>query len=221
MRPLFMRCIRFIPCIPIGLGWMCLMSMGLGVSFAAEPAAMTSAPAMTRGQQLFTQTCVACHGVDGNATLPAYPKLAGQHAPYLVKQLTEFKSGKRANAIMAGFAGALSEADMTQIAAWVAQQKPSLGVAKNKATIAWGEKIYRGGIAAKGVPACAGCHSPNGAGIPSQYPRLAGQNIDYTVAQLKAFREGLRANGPSMLTIAARLSDKEIAAVADYIAGLR
>jgi cytochrome c553 len=209
MKPFFARFF-------LALVGMCATGFVLG-----ETVSPMVTPHLDPGQLRFSQTCVACHSSDGNATMSAYPKLAGQHAAYLVKQLSEFKSGKRANAVMAGFAGALSPLDMQHIAAWLASQKMTPGAAKNKATVAWGEKIYRGGIASKNVPACAGCHSPNGAGIPVQYPRLGGQNFDYTVAQLKAFRDGVRTNGPSMLTIAAKLSDKEIEAVADYISGLR
>jgi cytochrome c553 len=122
---------------------------------------------------------------------------------------------------MAGFAATLSDADRRDVAAFLAVQKPKLGVARNRDTLALGQQIYRTGIVDKAVPACAGCHSPNGAGIPSQYPRLAGQHAEYTEAQLKAFRDGVRRNNAPMMQIAARLSDAEIKAVADYIAGLR
>ena len=132
-----------------------------------------------------------------------------------------FKSGKRKNAVMLGFASALSDKEMVDVAAFYASKKAKEGFAANKDTVALGEKIYRGGIAAKAVPACAGCHSPNGAGIPAQYPRLSGQHADYTKAQLTAFRQGDRTNSAQMTAIASILSDKEIAALSDYIAGLR
>ncbi len=166
-------------------------------------------------------TCQACHTADGSRGSPANPILAGQHPEYIVKQLTEFKSGKRKNAVMAGMAAALTEEDMKNVAAFYASKQAKPGFAKNKATVAQGEQIYRGGITGKQVPACAGCHSPNGAGMPSQYPRLAGQHGDYTEAQLLAFRSGARGNNAQMTAIANKMNDAEIKAVSDYIAGLR
>jgi cytochrome c553 len=165
--------------------------------------------------------CAACHTADGSRGSPANPILAGQHPEYLVKQLQEFKSGKRANAIMKGFASTLSDDDMKNVAAFYASKSAKPGFSKDKELVKLGEKIYRGGIADKAVPACAGCHSPNGAGIPAQYPRMGGQHADYTEAQLVAFRSGARGNSAQMVTIAAKMSDREIKAVADYIAGLR
>ncbi|MEY5098224.1 MAG: hypothetical protein RJA36_943 [Pseudomonadota bacterium] len=178
-------------------------------------------PDLAKGAASFGQVCAACHGADGNSTIAANPKLAGQHPEYLVKQLQEFKSGKRANAVMSGMAAPLSDEDMRNIAAWAAGQKPVAGAAKNKDLITLGERIYRGGIADRQIPACAGCHSPNGAGIPAQYPRLSGQHAEYTANQLKAFRAGERKNSAQMSGVAVYLTDKEIAAVSDYIAGLR
>lgn len=173
-----------------------------------------------RGEAV-AQVCMACHTADGSRGAPAQPILAGQHPQYIVKQLQEFKAGKRQNPIMQGMAAPLTEEQMRDVAAFYASKQAKPGAAKHKDTVLLGEKIYRGGIAGISVPACAGCHSPNGAGIPAQYPRLAGQHAEYTEAQLKAFRAGTRTNSPQMLAIAARMSDKEIAAVADYIAGLR
>ncbi|NJM32701.1 MAG: cytochrome c4 [Limnobacter sp.] len=179
-----------------------------------------------QGGQIASAQCAACHGAEGNSAAPTYPKLAGQHADYLYKQLKNFKIAEgadkalRENAIMAGFAAGLSEQDMRNVAAYFAAQKTEPGFAGNKATLAQGQAIYQGGIAEKGVPACAACHSPNGAGIPAQYPRLGGQHAEYTSAQLTAFREGLRTNSEPMITITSRLSDAEIKALADYIAGL-
>jgi cytochrome c553 len=135
--------------------------------------------------------------------------------------LTEFKSGKRDNAIMKGMASTLAEADMKNVAAFYASKQAKPGFAKNKDLVRLGEKIYRGGIADRSIPACSGCHSPTGAGIPAQYPRMAGQHADYTEAQLRAFRGGLRNNSAQMTGVAAKLNDKEITAVADYIAGLQ
>ena len=176
---------------------------------------------LAKGQEKATQVCAACHTADGSRGSPANPILQGQHPEYLVKQLTEFKAGKRVNAIMSGMAAMLSDDDMKNVAAFYAAKQAKPGFAKSKDTVALGEKIYRGGIVAKQVPACAGCHSPTGAGIPSQYPRLGGQHADYAEAQLTAFRAGTRSNSAQMMAIAARLSDKEIKAVADYVAGLR
>jgi cytochrome c553 len=193
-------------------------------SFSAEAkldAAKVAKPDLVKGEASYTAVCAACHGADGNSGSPAYPKLAHQHPEYLVKQLQEFKSGKRANAIMSGFAGALADSDMKNISYWLTSQKPKAGFAKDKELVSLGEKIYRGGIADRQVPACAGCHSPNGAGIPSQYPRLSGQHSDYTTAQLVAFRDGVRKNNLPMSQVAAKMNDREIKAVADYIAGLR
>jgi cbb3-type cytochrome c oxidase subunit III len=199
--------------------------MGLaGQSRAAEAAK----PDLNRGQQIATQVCAACHGADGNSATGAFPKLAGQHQEYLLKQLKDFKvqpgakMAARKNDVMAGFAGALSDQDMVNVAAYFASQTSKPGFAHDKATIALGQQIYRGGIADKGVPACASCHGPTGQGIPIQYPRLSWQWQDYTVAQLTAFQQGpgARNNNEAMHTIASRLSENEIKAVADYIAGL-
>lgn len=188
----------------------------------ANPAATAAAkPDLAKGQQISTAVCAACHTADGSRGAPANPIIAGQHADYLAKQLHDFKSGKRANAVMSGMAAPLSEDDIRNVSAFYAGKSAKPGFAKDKDTVTLGEKIYRGGIAAKQVPACAACHSPNGAGIPVQFPRVSGQHADYTAAQLQAFRAGSRANGPMMHDIAARLSDVEIKAVADYMAGLR
>jgi cytochrome c553 len=193
------------------------------LSFSAvanEAAPAKYKPDLAKGEASFGAVCAACHGPDGNSAAPNYPKLAEQHPEYIVKQLTEFKSGKRANAIMLGFASTLSEEDMKNIAYWVTTKTSKPGFAKDKALVTLGERIYRGGIADRQIPACAGCHSPNGAGIPAQYPRLAGQNADYALAQLTAFRDGVRTNSLQMTGVAAKLNDREIKAVSDYIAGL-
>ncbi len=187
---------------------------------AAEPAKVAK-PDLAKGEASYAAVCAACHGADGNSGSPANPKLAQQHPEYTAKQLQEFKSGKRANAIMSGMAAALSEDDMKNIAAWLASKKAKTGFAKDKELVTLGERIYRGGIADRQVPACAGCHAPNGAGIPSQYPRLSGQHAEYTVAQLTAFRDGVRKNNAQMTGVSAKMNDREIKAVSDYIAGLR
>ncbi len=173
------------------------------------------------GEAKYSAMCAACHGADGNSGSPEYPKLAGQHPQYLAKQLTEFKSGKRANAVMSGMAAALSDDDMKNVAAWLSAQKAKPGFAKDKDTVSLGERIYRGGVPDRQIAACAGCHSPNGAGIPAQYPRLSGQHAAYVSAQLSGFRGGVRNNNLQMTQVAAKLNDREIAAVSDYIAGLR
>lgn len=195
------------------------------MAMAADPATPAK-PDLARGQAIAAQVCAACHAADGNSTGGAYPKLAGQHADYLVKELKDFKpqpDGKppaRNNAIMAGFASALSGQDMINVAAWFASQTPKPGFARDAKTVPEGQKIWRAGIADKGVPACAACHGPTGQGIPVQYPRLSGQWSDYVVAQLQAFQQGTRNNNEPMRQIAHRLSDDEIKAVADYAAGL-
>jgi cytochrome c553 len=176
---------------------------------------------LAKGSASYGTVCAACHAADGNSTIAENPKLAGQHPEYLAKQLAEFKSGKRDNAVMKGMSAGLSDADMVNISAWLASQKPKTGTAKDKDLVTLGERIYRGGIANRQIAACAGCHSPNGAGIPAQYPRLSGQHAAYTVAQLKSFRDGVRKNSVQMTQVAMHMSDREMAAVADYIAGLR
>jgi cytochrome c553 len=171
-------------------------------------------------EQIVNTVCAACHGVDGNSAITLNPKLAGQHPEYIEKQLTEFKSGKRANAVMSGMAAGLSDEDMKNLATYFNGQKATLGAAKENGKGSLGEKIYRGGIAKTNVPACAACHGPAGAGLPKQFPRVSGQHTDYTLAQLKAFRTGERANAPMMMAIATKMTDAEMAAVADYMQGL-
>lgn len=195
----------------------------------AAAAADAAKPDLDRGKAIAAQVCASCHGADGNSASGGFPKLAGQHPEYLVKQLNDFKAQPgakrpaRNNAVMVGFASALTEQDMRNVAAYYASQAPKLGVAHDASTVPVGQKIYRGGITEKGVPACARCHGPTGLGIPAQYPRLSGQWADYTVAQLNAFQQGAgaRNNNEPMHQIASRLSEGEIKAVADYIAGLR
>jgi cytochrome c553 len=191
----------------------------VALSFSVEAQAVK--PDLAKGAALFGQACVACHAADGNSTTPVNPKLAQQHPEYLIKQLHEFKSGKRNNAIMAGFAAGLSDDDMRNIGFWLSAQKGTPGAATDKDLVTLGERIYRGGIPDRQIAACAGCHSPNGAGIPAQYPRLSGQHAEYTETQLNHFRNGTRANNIQMTGVAAKMNDREIKAVADYIAGLR
>jgi cytochrome c553 len=186
------------------------LTLAAGLARAAE--AKAAKPDLAAGEAKATTVCGACH---------TYPILQGQHPEYLVKQLTEFKEGKRKNPVMSGMAAALTPDDMRNVAAFYGAKKAKDGAAKNKDLVALGERIYRGGIAKKAVPACAGCHSPNGAGIPAQFPRLGGQHGDYIKTQLTSFRQGERNNSAQMTAIAANLSDKEIEALADYVAGLR
>jgi cytochrome c553 len=185
-------------------------------------------PDLAKAQQIVNQVCAACHGADGNSPSPANPNLAGQQAEYISAQLAHFKDGTRSNPIMAGMAANLSPEDMKSLGAYFAQQKPKGLAAKDPGLVAAGQKLYRGGNAATGVPACAACHTPTGVGIPVRYPRLSGQYADYTVAQLQAFKAtqrgldkaGKDVNGRVMQAIAARMSEQEMRAVADYAAGL-
>ncbi len=197
-----------------------LLAFTLAPVSAAQPPAAAK-PDLAKGQAISTQVCAACHSADGSRGSPANPILQGQHPEYLAKQLAEFKSGKRPNAVMKGFASTLSDDDMRNVAAFYATKDAKPGFAKNKNLVALGEKIFRGGIADRSIPACAGCHSPTGAGNPSQYPRLRGQHADYTEAQLVSFRTNARPNSAQMTAIAAKMNDMEIKAVSDYIAGLR
>jgi cytochrome c553 len=208
-----------------------LFVMSLAVSsiaYAAEGQKAAKADA-TKGEALYTNgdasrnivSCVSCHGAAGNSTIVQNPKLAAQHESYIYKQLADFKTAQRNNPIMTPIAKGMTDEEMRNIAAYLDKQTPKPGAAKNKDTVEMGKKIFRGGIAEKNVPACAACHAPNGAGIPAQFARLAGQHQDYTAAQLIAFRSGARKNSPQMTTIAKRLADDEIQALSDYIAGLK
>lgn len=202
----------------------------LAVSSIANAAEENKAPKAdpAKGEALYSSgdsarnipACVACHGAAGNSTIAQNPKLAGQFAEYIHKELVDFTTPQRNNPVMTAIAKGLSEQDMKNVGAYLSKQEPKPGAAKNKDTVELGKRIYRAGIAEKNVPACAGCHSPDGAGIPAQFPRLAGQHQEYTSAQLVAFRSGTRKNSPQMGTIAKRMSDDEIQAVSDYIAGL-
>lgn len=176
-----------------------------------------------KGQAIASQVCVACHGIDGNSPLAMNPNLAAQHPEYLAKQLLNYKSGSRANAIMAGMVAGLSAEDMKNLAAHYSVQRPRAAAAQDKNLIAQGRKLYRAGNQQTGLAACSGCHLPNGAGIPAQYPRLAGQHAEYLITQLKAFRAGERANDPNnmMRAVAAKLSDSDIVALAEYLSGVK
>ena len=173
--------------------------------------------------QAKAQVCFSCHGVNGNSVNPVWPKLAGQHAGYLAKQLADFKAGdQRNNALMMGQVMSLSPQDMADLAAFFARQEPVPGSA-DEAKVPLGEKLYRGGNKATGVSACIACHGPTGAGNPAaKYPLLSGQHAAYTVQTLNDFRAGVRKNDPGkmMQNIAARMTDAEIEAVSSYMQGL-
>jgi cytochrome c553 len=198
-------------------------------AFAVNAAEQQAAkPDIGKGQQIASQVCAACHSADGNSVVPANPKLAGQIPDYLYKQLKDFKSldgkpAERSNPIMGGMASPLSDADMQAVAAYFGSQTLKPEAARDEKSLELGKKLYRGGDASKGLPACAGCHGPAGAGLPAQFPRLGGQWPDYVEAQLKAFRAEERGNDPNkmMRMIAIKMTDPEIKAVANYIAGLR
>ncbi len=207
---------------------MAIAVLGLGAAFAAsaQDKAGPATPDLKRGQEIANSICAACHGADGKSTLAANPKLAGQDTVYLLKQLNDYakpadEKSARVNSIMTGILGGISVADRLHVSAYYAGQTPKLGASRNRETLELGQRIYRAGIPERGVPACNGCHSPSGAGIPTQYPRLSGQHAEYTEAQLKAFSEGTRRNNTAMMQIAARLTAVEMRAVADYVAGLR
>ena len=193
------------------------------LSFLISSTAISETIAQKTPPKAVVNVCAACHGIDGNSAISANPKLSGQHPEYLYKQLANFKSGARANAVMSGMAGMLSDADMHSVAEYFSKQTLSLGQAKTNGSGSLGEKIYRAGIQANAVPACASCHGPSGDGLPIKYPRLSGQHSEYVLNQLRQFRLGARANDEAkmMRTIAAKLTDQEMEAVADYIQGLR
>jgi cytochrome c553 len=201
-------------------GWAGLMAIVYATLAQGAAPALAAQPDLERGKQVAATVCLACHGADGNSPLPANPILAGQHADYLAAQLAAFKSGTRANPVMAGMSAALTPDDMRNVAAWFSQQTPNPSVARDKALALRGQQIWRVGIRQGNVPACAGCHGAAGAGIPSQYPRLAGQHVDLTFGWLKAFATGSRAN-PVMSAIAAKMSEADMKAVSEYAAGLR
>lgn len=197
------------------------LSALLTCSAFANEAAAPAKPDLAKGQEKATTVCGACHMHDGQRGLPTFPILQGQHPAYLAKQLNEFKAGKRVNPIMLGMASMLTDEDIRNVTAYFGSKKVQQpGTPRDPESLALGQQIWRGGIAARQVPACSGCHGPNGAGIPAQYPRLASQHPEYLELQLNTFRSGERANSAQMSAIALRLTDKEIKALADYAATL-
>jgi cytochrome c553 len=199
-----------------------LASLLASVQTSANPVSEAASADPTKAQGIASQVCAGCHGTDGNSAVPSNPSLAGQQSAYIAKQLSDFKSGARQNAVMSGMVATLSPEDIKNLAAYFQSQKPKMGTAKDPGLVALGEKVYRGGNQGSGLPACASCHSPDGAGIPDQFPRLAGQHAEYTLAQLNAFRTHDRSNdGAKMMrVIASKMTAQETTAVAEYIAGL-
>lgn len=174
-----------------------------------------------KGRKIAETVCAACHGVDGNSVASTYPSLAGQHQVYLYNQLKAFKAGTRKNPQMLGMVAPLSDLDMQSLAAYFSEQKPKIRDATDKTAVELGKRIYQAGNSTTRVPACMACHGPSGAGIPDQYPRIAGQSTDYIRKQLQDFKLGSDRQNSIMYDIASRLSDTEVKAVANYISGLR
>lgn len=206
-----------------------LLAAATACLWPAAAAGQAAKPDLAKAREIATQVCAACHGADGNSTAAVNPSIAGQPADYITLQLEHFKSGVRDNAVMKGMVAALSPADMKALGMYFSQQKAKTRAAKDAALVVAGQKLFRAGDPATGVPACSACHSPDGAGIPKNYPRLAGQYSEYTYAQLQAFKKGERGNdkggkdtnGRVMATVAAKLTDAQMKAVAEYAAGLR
>jgi len=197
-----------------------VLGLGFLAAALASPALAASGNA-ARGQTK-AAACAGCHGADGNGGAdPTWPKLAGQDPDYIAKQLVDFKSGARKDPIMAGMAAPLSAQDAKDIGAYYAGLKAKAGAAKSAELAKLGERIYRGGITNRGVSACMSCHGPSGHGIPPRYPRVSGQSAAYTEKQMLAFKSGARSNDSDIMTrIAFRMSEQEIKAVSDYMAGL-
>ena len=201
----------------------------ISTAASGQERAATAKPDLAKARQIAGQVCAACHGADGNSVAAANPNLEGQDADYITLQLAHFKAGIRTNPTMQAMAASLSDDDMRSLGAYYAQQKPKGLAAKDPSLVKSAQQLWRGGDAANGVPACSACHSPTGAGIPKNFPRLAGQYADYTYAQLKAFKAGERGadaagrdiNGRVMNAIAQKMSDAQMKAVADYAAVLR
>jgi cytochrome c553 len=197
-----------------------VLTLGILVSAAMSPVQAAGDPEAGKSK---AASCAACHGADGNSVNPEWPKLAGQHEDYLVKQLTYFSHGERDNATMKGMAAGLSDRDREDIAAYYASQKTTIGAADPE-LVELGQKLYRSGNAESGVAPCMGCHGPNGAGNPAaDYPALRGQHAKYVENQLHGFASGNRHNENAikmMQILASRMTNREIQAVSSYIQGL-
>lgn len=193
------------------------------ISFTISAESTLSSSELASSKRIINNLCIACHAIDGNSSISVNPKLAGQHAGYIAKQLKNFKSGLRENAVMAGMVANLTEKEMENLGYYFAEQVISLSSAKKNGVGSLGEDIFRAGIKNKGVPACASCHGPSGHGIPDKYPRLNAQHSQYILSQLNAFRLELRQNDSDavMRTIAQKMTEQEMNAVSDYIQGLR
>ena len=210
---------------------MLLLAVALGAWPGAVAMAQDAATKadVAKAQTIVNQVCAACHGTDGNSPTPVNPSLAGQPAAYIALQLAHFKAGIRTNPVMQGMAATLTPEDMRALGVYFSQQKPKPMSARDAALVTVGQKLYRGGDLTTNVPACSACHSPAGAGLPKNYPRLAGQHADYSYAQLKAFKaeergadkEGKDVNGRIMVTIAGRMSDAQMKAAAEFASGLQ
>ena len=206
--------IRFIQCV----GFVTVF-----LSFIINAESSLSSSELASSKKIVNNLCIACHSIDGNSAIPVNPKLAGQHAAYITKQLKNFKSGLRENAVMAGMVANLTEKDMENLGFYFSEQAISLSSAQKNGAGSLGESIFRAGIKNKGVPACASCHGPSGHGIPDKYPRLNAQHSKYILSQLNSFRLELRKNDSEgvMRTIAQKMTEQEMQAVSDYIQGLR
>ena len=197
-----------------------LCGLQAGVSYGAEQSVAGSAE---KGQAK-AAPCVACHGVNGNSVNPEWPNLAGQHETYIKRQLAAFKNDQRVNVLMTPMAKPLSDEDMADLGAFFSSQTLTGNLEADAAKVSLGQKLYRGGDAQKGVPACAACHGPRGNGNPAaNYAQIRGQHATYTAAQLKAYRSGTRQTDPNqmMRNVATNMTDEQIDAVAAYIQGLR
>jgi cytochrome c553 len=207
------------------LAWGITLALGAQGAGAADAAAAVR-PDPAKGKAIAEQVCAGCHNADGNSVVPTFPRLAGQGAEYIVKELTDLAkppSDKtaRENPIMYPIATGLSPADRQNLAAWFSSQTPASDAASDADDVQAGQRIYRAGIPEKSVPACASCHGPAGKGLPVVYPMIGGQHAEYIQAQLVAFRGGTRRNNVAMWQIAFRLSDPEMKALADYISGMQ
>jgi cytochrome c553 len=196
----------------------------MALVYAGTAAAATSAPPpkpdLERGKQIATTVCAACHGADGKSVASVNPHLAGQHGDYIAAQLAAFKSGTRPSPIMQGMAAGLTPEDMSSVGAYFESQKPVVALARDKALAMRGQQVWRAGVKSAGVAPCSGCHGAAGHGIPAQFPRLAGQYPELSLGWLKAYATGTRPH-PVMSLIAQRLSENDMKAVSEYIAGLR